>query len=155
MPAAPNSSHLEAGGLISGRYRVMGMLGQGGMSKVYLAEDTHLSRNVALKVIQPGQTANAQEFQFLRNALLQEARLAGRLNHPNIVTIYDSFELGDLVCVSMEYVQGLTLERTMDDERLNESAGGREFSFYFLLHGVVQHNLYHAGQIALLKKAGA
>ena len=44
--------------------------------------------------------------------------------------------------------------REMSDERLNESAGGREFSFYFLLHGVAQHNLYHAGQIALLKKAG-
>ncbi len=42
--------------------------------------------------------------------------------------------------------------RAMDDAKLNESAGGREFNFYFLLHGVVQHNLYHAGQIALLKK---
>lgn len=44
--------------------------------------------------------------------------------------------------------------RGMDDAKLNESAGGREFNFYFLLHGVVQHNLYHAGQIALLKKMG-
>ena len=44
--------------------------------------------------------------------------------------------------------------RAMDDARLEESAGGREFNLYFLLHGVVQHNLYHAGQIALLKKAG-
>lgn len=42
--------------------------------------------------------------------------------------------------------------RAMDDAKLNESAGGREFNFHFLLHGVVQHNLYHAGQIALLKK---
>jgi uncharacterized damage-inducible protein DinB len=44
--------------------------------------------------------------------------------------------------------------RAMDDAKLDESAGGREFNLYFLLHGVVQHNLYHAGQIALLKKAG-
>jgi uncharacterized damage-inducible protein DinB len=44
--------------------------------------------------------------------------------------------------------------RAMDDARLEELAGGREFNLYFLLHGVVQHNLYHAGQIALLKKAG-
>jgi len=44
--------------------------------------------------------------------------------------------------------------RGMEDARLDEPAGGREFNFYFLLHGVVQHNLYHAGQIALLKKAG-
>lgn len=45
--------------------------------------------------------------------------------------------------------------RAMADEKLKEPAGGREFNFYFLLHGVVQHNLYHAGQIALLKKITA
>jgi uncharacterized damage-inducible protein DinB len=43
--------------------------------------------------------------------------------------------------------------RAMPDETLNENAGGAEYNFYFLLHGVVQHNLYHAGQIALLKRA--
>ncbi len=42
--------------------------------------------------------------------------------------------------------------RSMDDAKLNESVTGREFSYYYLLHGVTQHNLYHAGQIALLKK---
>jgi hypothetical protein len=41
----------------------------------------------------------------------------------------------------------------MPEEKLNESAGGAEYHFYFLLHGVVQHNLYHAGQIAILKRA--
>ena len=45
--------------------------------------------------------------------------------------------------------------RATDDAKLNELVGGREYTFYFLLHGVVQHNLYHAGQIALLKKAAA
>ena len=40
----------------------------------------------------------------------------------------------------------------MPEEKLNESAGGAEYNFYFLLRGVVQHNLYHAGQIALLKR---
>lgn len=43
--------------------------------------------------------------------------------------------------------------RNMPDERLNELAGGAEYNFYFLLHGLTQHNLYHAGQIALLKRA--
>jgi uncharacterized damage-inducible protein DinB len=41
----------------------------------------------------------------------------------------------------------------LDDEKLKEKAGGQEYSIYFLLHGVIQHDLYHAGQIALLKKA--
>jgi len=44
--------------------------------------------------------------------------------------------------------------RQMDEAKLDEIVAGKEFSYYFLLHGVVQHNLYHAGQIALLKKAG-
>ncbi len=47
----------------------------------------------------------------------------------------------------------VTAIRAMPEEKLNESAGGAEYNFYFLLHGVVQHNLYHAGQIAILKRA--
>jgi uncharacterized damage-inducible protein DinB len=46
-----------------------------------------------------------------------------------------------------------TAIRAMPEEKLNESVEGTEYNFYFLLHGVVQHNLYHAGQIALLKRA--
>jgi len=47
----------------------------------------------------------------------------------------------------------VTAVRAMPEEKLNESVQGTEYNFYFLLHGVVQHNLYHAGQIALLKRA--
>ena len=47
----------------------------------------------------------------------------------------------------------VTAIRAMADEKLNESVQGAEYNFYFMLHGVVQHNLYHAGQIALLKSA--
>jgi uncharacterized damage-inducible protein DinB len=47
----------------------------------------------------------------------------------------------------------VTAIRAMPEEKLNESVEGTEYNFYFLLHGVVQHNLYHAGQIALLKRA--
>jgi uncharacterized damage-inducible protein DinB len=49
--------------------------------------------------------------------------------------------------------QLVTEVRAMQDARLKEIVPGREFSFYFLLHGIVQHDLYHAGQIVLLKKA--
>jgi uncharacterized damage-inducible protein DinB len=47
----------------------------------------------------------------------------------------------------------VTAIRALPEERLNDSAGGAEFNNYFLLHGVVQHNLYHAGQIAILKRS--
>jgi len=84
------------------------------MSTVYLAKDTRLERDVALKTILLSEADDPLEFQFRRHALLQEAKLAGRLNHPSIVTIYDSFELHDLVVVTMEFVQGLTLEKASE-----------------------------------------
>jgi uncharacterized damage-inducible protein DinB len=60
--------------------------------------------------------------------------------------------------VTLDRLEAATRElisaiKAMPEEKLNESAGGAEYNFYFLLHGVVQHNLYHAGQIALLKRA--
>ncbi len=58
--------------------------------------------------------------------------------------------LDDLESASRSLVTAI---RAMADEKLNESVEGTEYNFYFLLHGVVQHNLYHAGQIALLKRA--
>ena len=49
----------------------------------------------------------------------------------------------------------VTAVRAFEDAKLNELVAGSEFNYYFLLHGIAQHNLYHAGQIALLKKCGA
>lgn len=57
--------------------------------------------------------------------------------------------LEDLESTTRELVSAI---RNMPMDKLNDSAGGAEYSFYFLLHGVVQHNLYHAGQIAILKR---
>jgi len=122
LPSATPSLHklIANGTLVDSRYRILTILGRGGMSIVYLAEDTHLKRNVALKIIRFGQTADKHEVQFLRQALLQEAQLAGRLSHPGIVTIYDSFELGELVCVTMEFVQGVTLQQAMERNLLTD-----------------------------------
>jgi uncharacterized damage-inducible protein DinB len=58
--------------------------------------------------------------------------------------------LDDLESTSRSLVTAI---RAMPEEKLNESVEGTEYNFYYLLHGVVQHNLYHAGQIALLKRA--
>jgi uncharacterized damage-inducible protein DinB len=58
--------------------------------------------------------------------------------------------LADLEATTRKLIAAI---RAAGDEKLTQSAGGAEYNFYFLLHGVVQHNLYHAGQIALLKRA--
>lgn len=103
-------------GTMVDRYRVVRELGRGGMSTVYLADDTRLGRTVALKVVRFGQTDDIQQFEVFRSALTTEARLAARLTHPGIVTIFDAFEFGDLTCVTMEYVQGMTLQQGIDSQ---------------------------------------
>jgi serine/threonine protein kinase len=91
------------------RYDVLSLLGQGGMSAVYLAQDRAMPRRVALKTIRPDHSDGA-DGERNRLALLDEANMASRLNYPGIVTIHDRFELDGMVCIVMEYVEGLTLE---------------------------------------------
>ena len=94
-----------------GRYRVLGELGRGAMGIVYRAEDPAIGRSVAIKTIRLGEVADEKERQFMRERLLREARSAGILSHPGIVTIYDIWEEGDTAYIFMEYVHGTTLDR--------------------------------------------
>jgi WD40 repeat protein len=87
------------------RYRVLGLVGQGGMGAVYRAEHRHMERLVALKVINPGLIRNPATVQRFR----QEVRAAARLHHPNIVTAHDADQAGGLHFLVMEYVEGTTL----------------------------------------------
>ena len=93
-------------------YDVLSLLGEGGMGEVYLARDTNLGREVALKVLSK---AVATEKDYLRR-FEEEARLASSLNHPNIVTIYGvGKEEGDLTFIAMELVRGRTLREMLLD----------------------------------------
>jgi len=89
-----------------GRYRVLGELGRGGMGIVYKAHDTVLDRVVALKVLPEALRENEVALQnFLR-----EAKSAAKLNHPNIVTVYDAGEQDGRYYIAMEFVDGTTLK---------------------------------------------
>jgi serine/threonine-protein kinase len=91
------------------RYKVLGELGRGGMGIVYKAHDTVLDRTVALKVLPEALAENAQALQnFLR-----EAKSAAKLNHPNIVTVYDAGEQNNRYYIAMEYVDGTTLKEIL------------------------------------------
>ncbi|MEZ5401954.1 MAG: protein kinase [Bryobacteraceae bacterium] len=94
-------------------YRIDSKLGEGGMSAVYLATDTHLDRPVALKVLPPATVANPDR----KKRFMQEARTASALRHPNIVTIYDidsaRLDGEDVHFIAMEYVAGQTLDRKL------------------------------------------
>ena len=91
--------------LSSGRYRIERALGHGGMATVYLAHDEELGRPVAVKVL-PEHLVLDDDF---RARFVREARLAGRLSHPNIVRVYDAGEAEGRPFIVMEYVPGTSL----------------------------------------------
>lgn len=98
-----------SGQLVSGRYRVLSMLASGGMASVYLAEDTRLERQVALKVILPHLATDSS----FREKFRREAKLAAQLNHPNLVNVFDQGSDEGITYLIMEYVPGVTLRTTM------------------------------------------
>src|SRR3989442_192335 len=90
-------------------YRITGRLGEGGVGVVYRALDTRLGRTVAVKVLPAAKIADPER----KRRVLQEARSASSLNHPNIVTIYDIGAVGAMHYIAMEYVSGSTLHGDM------------------------------------------
>lgn len=92
-----------------GKYNVIREIGRGGMGKVYHAVDTVMKRPVALKVTRWADVDDAQEREQHKRRLLRDARNAGQLNHPNIVTVYGFEEDGDLAFIVMEFIKGATL----------------------------------------------
>ncbi|HKE22191.1 MAG TPA: protein kinase [Bryobacteraceae bacterium] len=93
-----------------GRYKIVRELGRGAMGVVYHAIDPNIGRPVAIKTIQLGSVRNSDEQQRLRERLFREARSAGILSHPGIVTIYDVEQQDDVAYIAMEYVDGPTLD---------------------------------------------
>jgi len=93
-----------------GRYRIIKKLGQGGMGVVYQAEDSVLKRIVAYKVLPP----SLKEHPAVLNSFLQEARVAAALNHPNIVTIYDTGKNARDIFITMEFVDGISLKESLE-----------------------------------------
>ena len=94
-----------------GRYKIVRELGRGAMGVVYHAIDPNIGRPVAIKTIQIG--GKPEDSERLRERLFREARSAGILSHPGIVTIYDVEQQGDLAYIAMEFVDGPTLDQVM------------------------------------------
>src|ERR1043165_3878812 len=100
-----------------GRYKIVRELGRGAMGVVYHAIDPNIGRPVAIKTIQLGQGRKPEEVEKMRERLFREARSAGMLSHPGIVTIYDVEQQGDLAWIAMEYVDGPTLDEMLSREQ--------------------------------------
>jgi beta-lactam-binding protein with PASTA domain/serine/threonine protein kinase len=97
---------------VDARYRVTSRLAEGGMATVYVALDTRLEREIALKVMRP----HLAEDEAFVSRFRREARSAARLSHPNVVAVYDQGEDDGQVFLAMEYVPGHTLRQVLSDE---------------------------------------
>lgn len=95
-----------------GRYEILDEVGQGAMGTVYRARDPLIERTVAIKTVPIAQLR--QEGADAESRFLREAQSAGRLSHPNIVTIYDVGETDELAYIAMEYLSGATLRDVMN-----------------------------------------
>ncbi len=100
---------ISQGVLLAGRYRLLDVLGDGGMARVYRARDERLDRVVAVKILHPHYLSQPE---FVRR-FEQEAHLAAGVSHPNIVAIYDIDREGDTYLMVMEYVEGGSLKALM------------------------------------------
>jgi serine/threonine-protein kinase len=98
-----------------GRYKIVRELGRGAMGVVYHAIDPNIGRPVAIKTIHFGGNRKPDEIERMRERLFREARSAGMLSHPGIVTIYDVEQQGDLAYIAMEYVDGPTLDQVLSE----------------------------------------
>ena len=106
MDSAPTSSQM-IGTVLSGRYKLAAKLGSGGMSTVYLARDTTLDRDVAVKVMHREMSEQPDQLERFR----QEARAVAKLSHPNVVAVIDAGEDGGYPYIVFEYVEGETLKQ--------------------------------------------
>jgi serine/threonine-protein kinase len=109
-----------------GRYKIVRELGRGAMGVVYHAIDPNIGRPVAIKTIHFGGNRKPEEIERQRERLFREARSAGMLSHPGIVTIYDVEQQGDLAYIAMEYVDGPTLDQMLSEPE--PLSGERMFS---------------------------
>ena len=99
---AEDMAKTVVGQTLAGRYRVLSLLGAGGMGRVYLAEDAELGRRVALKLLPEHLTHDAEQARRFR----QEARAASALNHPNIITVYGIEQADGSSVIASEYIEG-------------------------------------------------
>jgi len=112
---------LEADGVqkpMLGRYQVEKELGKGAMGVVYLGRDPKINRVVAIKTMALAQNFEDDELDEVRQRFFREAETAGRLNHPNVVTIFDAGEEHDLAYIAMEFLKGQDLTKYTKTDRL-------------------------------------
>lgn len=104
---------LDIGSLIAGKYRVLHEIGKGGMSTVYLVLNEKANKQWALKEVRKTEKNNEK---IVTESLITELNILKKLSHPHLPTIVDVIEDGDRLLILMDYIEGVTLARTLKDE---------------------------------------
>jgi serine/threonine-protein kinase len=130
------------GAVVDGRYRILQKIGSGGMADVWLADDTHLQRQVALKVLH---ARFAQDKEFIER-FRREAEAAAGLQHPNVVAVFDRGEVDGTYYIAMQYLEGRSLKELIDGGLSPEQAVGLirqvlEGARFAHRHGIVHRDL--------------
>jgi eukaryotic-like serine/threonine-protein kinase len=133
---------IREGSLVDGRYRLLQRIGSGGMADVWLAEDQHLQRRVALKVLH---SRFAQDREFV-DRFRREAESAAGLQHPNIVSVFDRGDVEGTYYIAMQLLEGRSLKALIDSGLSPEQAVGLvrqvlEAAGFAHRHGVVHRDL--------------
>lgn len=134
-----------------GRYDILGEIGEGAMGTVYRARDPLIERAVAIKTVSIAQLR--QEGPGAESRFLREAQSAGRLSHPNIVTIYDVGESDGLAYIAMEHLSGVTLRDIMNrgplplDLALDTALQMAEALAFAHEHGVIHRDIKPANVV--------
>ncbi len=126
--SSPRQGEAQLGGVFAGRYVILDVLGRGGMGVVYLAHDTVLGREVALKVMRE---RSERSVAMLRD----EARALGAITHPNVVTVYDLATDGEHLGLAMERVHGMTLRERL--QRTSPTRRARVRALMAMSEGIV------------------
>ncbi|MGZ5444675.1 MAG: serine/threonine-protein kinase [Thermoanaerobaculia bacterium] len=100
-----------------GRYRILSLIGAGGMGEVYLADDAKLGRRVAIKILPEAVSRDTEA----KLRMLREARAVAALDHPNVCTIYEVGEHDGRPYIAMQFVDGETLFDRLKQSRLSLS----------------------------------
>lgn len=135
-------AEVTQGSVVDGRYTVLQRIGSGGMADVWLADDSHLQRRVALKVLH---ARFAQDREFVER-FRREAEAAAGLQHPNVVAVFDRGEIDGTYYIAMQYLEGRTLKQVIDAGITPEQAAGLirqvlEGARFAHRHGVVHRDL--------------
>jgi eukaryotic-like serine/threonine-protein kinase len=128
-PGAHARYHTESGSIREemnpqyiGGYEILGELGRGAMGVVYRAHDKGIDRSVAIKVMRVDAGASTRENVELRQRLIREASVAGKISHPGIVTVYQLGEEDENIFIVMEYVEGSSLDTLLVNKKGRDTA---------------------------------